>query len=351
MAAIVASHLQTRATAASSETNEDAAAVSTANPITVTAGFDSRHSSPDIFAGVLDGLRLSGTNVVDAGRCTAASLLHTCQREPDAAAAILVTGAGAPAGHTGMDFFLANGQELSVPWQKFGVSIRRENQHADFGGSESNPLLRRAIELIPQKQAGKRTAAYLQNEARLVFPASFQQFGDGFRSGRRSGSLRSVDAERHYREWLKSWWPTSTRIPIRIASAEPLIAERISWLDSEHQLTVQMSGCDSDVNRDTSDTHQLAVQIQIGEDDRFLSVRNRRGQELRRADLADWLNHSDRTRKTHVTAHASDSDDRIFLVDVAAPGSGRQYRVISDGLAVTGFILSLMNEGSNPLPN
>jgi hypothetical protein len=37
-------------------------------------------------------------------------------------------------------------------------------------------------------------------------------------------------------------------------------------------------------------------------------------------------------------------------VDLAAPNSGRQQDVITDGLATAGFLVTLWQNGQNPLP-
>ena len=78
--------------------DDDADVVSTTAKAAVAIGYDGRLGSPDLFAGVNSAVRQNGCNVVDAGRCTAASLLNVFRMNPGVRGAILVTGAGGSAG-------------------------------------------------------------------------------------------------------------------------------------------------------------------------------------------------------------------------------------------------------------
>lgn len=92
------------------------------------------------------------------------------------------------------------------------------------------------------------------------------------------------------------------------------------------------------------------VVIRISEDDRFATVFTRQGRPLAAGELADWINHASRTTNSHVTAHPSQDGRHVLLVDVAGPDSGRSHEILSDGLAVAGLILTLLQNEKNRLP-
>lgn len=330
---------------------------------TVAVGFDGRRGAPDIFSGVVSTIRQSGCHVVDAGRCTAGSLLNVCRIRPEVVGAVLVTGAGGGSSDTGLDFFRDDGQTVAVPWQEFGVSIRlsqEENagtREPQLSGSIQEALSRIRAGAEPRQTAEAIHPPCSMTGATLVLPARGTFGGPTFRGNRRSGSSTAVNSETAYREWLLRWWPKQTDLLPVFLVADDLTADRLQWLMGKRcpHLEVRQS-------RETAHSvsalhlsseacdHRSAVTIRIEEDDRFLSVWNSRGKKVSAAALADWMNNSVRTSGTHVTAHAVSGTDRLLMVDVSSPDSGRQQDVIADGLAAAGFLLHLLHNGQNPLP-
>ena len=173
-----------------------------------------------------------------------------------------------------------------------------------------------------------------------------------FRTNRRSGSLTAITAEQFYLDWLLRWWPVHSRQAARFLVNDDQSAKRLEWLTQHCSLNVDIQRprnvlLNNGEQRAKSDD---IVSFEVHEDDRFLTVRSRRGRELPVDELAAWMNRCMPTSSMHLTAHASPCGRRVLLVDVAAPDTGHQQQVISDGLAVSGWILTSMANGQNPLP-
>lgn len=85
--------------------------ISIAGP-TVVVAFDERPSSPDIVTGLVLGLRRMGCPVIDLGHASLPALIFNVQAA-DAAAGVLVTGAGCDPAFTGFDFVGRGGLPFS----------------------------------------------------------------------------------------------------------------------------------------------------------------------------------------------------------------------------------------------
>ncbi|APZ93802.1 hypothetical protein Fuma_03420 [Fuerstiella marisgermanici] len=311
---------------------------------TIAVGFDGSRGTPDLFAGVVSAVRQNGCPVLDAGQTSAAALLNVCRQHRRAFGAIMVTGAGAAPSETGLDVFLADGQTTAIPWQDFGVGIRfmsnsdEESDVATFSGAVQQTLnrirsgTRQESDSTEQQAARPQELTHISSHARRVF-----------RSHRISGTSTAVDTESLYRSWLLRWWPRECRLPVEFATDSDATLERLRWITKRLSLNLTI--------RRTGEVADGIVQplLTIDDDDRFLTVRSPRGRVLSAVELADWMNHSVRTTASHVTAHARPGDDTVVLVDVAAPNSGRQQDVITDGLATAGFLMKLLSD-DNRLP-
>ena len=309
----------------------------------IAVGYDNRHGAADVFAGVCSAVRQSGCDVVDCGLCTIASLLHNCRTNGELDAVIMVTGAGSPSGYIGLDVFFSDGQCVTVPWKEFGVSTRmKADQHlaADLYPDTIEQTLNK-IRAVPVDGAIPNTkpSSSVQDEAELIFP-SIRTSVSGYRSGRNSGEMTSVNAESEYRLWLSRWWQRVVASNIAFRVSDQLTESRLRWLNERHQLNLQIEMTRNSATTDKA--HRDATLFVIGEDDRYLKVINSKGRTLPSKQLADWLNGSAQNATQHVTVHSIENDRRLILVDVALPGCGNQHDVVSDGLAIAGFISQVM---------
>lgn len=403
LAAIFSSHLtRMNAAAALAETRPDAETAANrdrviAEPmVTIAVGYDSRHGAADVFAGVVSAVRQNGCHVIDAGHCTAASLRYICQRFHGLAGSLLVTGAGSPNGELGLDACDAEGHALSVPWQKFGVGVRLTSSRlpasdsvessearlnhsvSDFGAAaeaaswnvqktlaqfRSDRLPLSALEpptrnpAALNRLASKPPDSEVENSvpaavAELQLPPLHGSGGRIFRSHRRSGNLTTVESERLYREWLLRWWPVRSQQPVQFVTTDERSAKRLEWLTVQCSLNIeiQLEKAFGGPRTFEANSTERKLRFHLEEDDRFLNVISRRNRMLTAEALAAWLNRCMPTGAGHLTAHATDDGRRVLLVDVAGPGSGSSQQIISDGLAVAGWILKSMQDGKNPLP-
>ena len=169
-----------------------------------------------------------------------------------------------------------------------------------------------------------------------------------FRNGRTSGTLHSVATEEPYRQWLARWWPKQGSVVMRFA-AQPRVRQRISSL---LPATSDVEFCRTEGDRTEGDRTASVdrTTISIPEDDRFAHLTTRRGRDMTAEELAEWINRASRSTVSHVTAHPSQDGTHVLLVDVADPTSGQSHEIISDGLAVAGLVLTLLQNKKNRLP-
>lgn len=307
-------------------------------PTTIALGFDEHRGCTEIFAAALTAVHQCGINVVDAGRCTAASLLHVCETFPDVDGAILVTGLAGQPGETGMDAFLPDGGALSVPWQDLGVKTQSTSR---FTTSQS--------EVTAWKQRltppGHIAASHPHNdeELQLQLPADLEIT----RGGRSAGQHHTTNAEDSYRTHLLHWWPQKEQQgnALFVATGD-LTNLRLAWLarTTEQNIRTTPSLPEDDQLR------QAHVSFVVDSDDRHLEVINSAGRILTAQQVSAWINDSVRTGNRHVTSHVSPVGE-LVLVDVATPGSPRPHRFITDALATAGFIQTLLSHDRNRLPN
>ena len=320
----------------------------------VAIGYDGRPGSPDLFAGVNSAVRQNGCDVVDAGRCTAASLLNVFRMNTSVRGAILVTGAGGSAGDVGLDVFTQDQQPVPVPWQKYGVINR-----ACHANRRHTPLA--SIEdALAQFRSGSRnrmsdTADVVQfEESELVLPDLTDGGQHLFRSVRHSGGLTSVQSEDDYRLWQQRWWPSASGVAVTAVVTDPAVADRLQWLASDRILNIQLQTAPAALtSRDSAlptGGRTTAVRFEIDEDDRCVRIASRNSGFFSAEVIAAWINRATHSGNSHVTAHATADGTRILLADVASPGSGRQQELISDGLAVAGLVTALLSSGKNRLP-
>ena len=289
------------------------------HPLTVATGFTGHRGGPDIFAGVVSAVLQAGCNVIDVGRCTAASL-HHCLRTDDAAKyGILVTGAGAAPHDIGLDVICDDGRPIAIPWADHGLSATTLNQAP---ADEATTVL--------QLDRGGQTSGH----------ADFSP-----RPGRCSGQLSTTVSEDNYRRWLAAWWPSQDERSMTMIVPRDYSAQRIAWLTdiTDCHITQAASGESA-----SPDSPGGMFTIRIHDDDRFMTATSASGRRISADALASWINTARRTHVQHITAHVSTLENQIRLCDVAAPNSADAQNTICDALAISGLITTLSQH--NPLP-
>ena len=333
---------------------EDADHVCATANVTVAIGYDGRLGSPDLFAGVNSAVRQNGCDVVDAGRCTAASLLNVVRINPNVRGAILVTGAGGSAGDVGVDVFTQDQQPVPVPWQKYGVINRACQTDRRCTSADSIEDVLTQFRSGGREQMSDATGTVQFEESELILPDLTDSGQHLFRSVRHSGGLTSVQSEDEYRLWLKRWWPNTSGVAVTAGVVDSVVADRLQWLATNRLLNIQLrttqATSTAGENAMVEAGRSTAVRFEIGEDDRFVSIASRHNVFHSADKIAAWINRAIHAGNSHVTAHATTDGTRILLVDVAPPNSGRQQELISDGLAVAGLVTSLLSSGKNCLP-
>ena len=333
----------------------DADLVCAATNVAIAIGYDGRRGSPDLFAGVNSAVRQNGCDVVDAGRCTAASLLHVLRAHPYISAAILVTGAGGAAGDGGMDVFTQDQQPVPVPWQKFGIINRaRHTVQPRTSATSMEDVLVQIRSGSPVRRPGAAEAVQFE-ESELILPNLTDSGQHLFRSVRHSGGLKSVRSEYEYRKWLQRWWPSTSGVEVTAVVADSVVADRLQWLATDRALNIQLRTTQSPFAAGEAGVaesgRKTAVRFEIAEDDRFVTVSTRHNAAHAFDELAAWINGATHAGNSHVTAHATADGSRILLADVAAPNTGMQQELIGDGLAIAGLVTCLLSSGKNQLPN
>ena len=362
LAAIITSHLTSdyehQETAGEQDDPETDQTALERDPLTLVAGYDGRSSSPDIFAGVVSAVLHNGWNVMDIGHATAASIQEALRTHSSARVAILVTGAGESACMTGLDVFDRQGRAVSVPWQSFGVKVRQlstapeAKRTALSRPAEHLQTLRAALQ---SDAGGRRAVGSVDDEPPAVvleLPYALPSSASRFRISRTSGELETQNAEQPYRRWLGRWFPAESADRISCLCFDALVADRLHWLSASQSIHMDIvHGTESQpiVDQLSQRVHETHSDwgIAIADDDRSITVANRRGRILTAKQLTHWINSSVRTTQSHLTTHVPDNDDRLVMLDA---GRTTGHDVISDGLAALGLIARITASGS-PLPD
>lgn len=305
----------------------------------VIVGYDGRLSSPDIFVGVTSSIREFGMPVIDVGRSTAASLTEAIRSLPNAAGAVLVTGAGSPSSHTGMDVFDQNGDPVPVVWKDHGIRMRAvsEQSGSDIRSLQKHENVNKeslAAALLPP-----RTTEAIASAAPLMMlslPDEWQKTNHTRRIARRSGAHQIVEFELKYRQWLTRWYPDSFHGTVVIQCCDALIAERIQWLSSRTGINFVFR----DTQSASGTVHGMFTMI-VDEDDRSFCVCDRHGQRIVTSDLVNLINQRGGGRSGHVTAHSDAASGRFWLTDAARPISGNAVEHVRDALATLGLLLRI----------
>ncbi len=330
------------------------------NPLTLITGYDSRPSSPDLYAGVVSAAQQNGCHVVDAGRTTTAHLQELTRAAGGAAFGMIITGAGEAPAVTGLDVFDRDGNAVSVPWQSWGVDVRRvarENPLAcPADPTDERDALARLRHSMTQDDLSEypaRVESTRVNETVLTLMLPKQNSGSAarFRVSRQSGTCQSVHAEDSYRSWLRRWFPPTIRtLPVCLCF-DPLTAERLFWLFDAMGATadilpaVASRPIEEQLRQRIRETH-APWGFCIGEDDRFVTVAGPSGKCLNPTALSEWMNESLPATRAHVTTHVPSERDRVVMLDAGRPGQAASHETISDGTALVGCIGRIVESGT-----
>jgi hypothetical protein len=282
-------------------------------------GYDGRSFSPEVFAGVAAAIREQGVTVLDAGRCTAASLQESLRCQPRAAGAILVTGAGRPQGWSGLDAFDQSGDGAQVVWKEFGVTL--ETLAAEDSESPTESATRSSTRLCLSMPRDGRSLTGLR------------------RLARRSGRHVIACGEQEYRDWLAGWHQTTVGRRLLVGTDDPLLRQRVQWL--AETVGAAVSWCSAQEARKAASQPTLEVL----EDDRRSVFRRVGGTVVSVDQLTAVLNTADGYRRTQLTAHADPITGRLWLTDAARPGSVGLTEHIEDALVLAGLLLSRKGRG------
>jgi hypothetical protein len=364
---IVTGHLLNERESDSHETETDSGSDSpqdaSPDPLTVVMGYDGRASSPDIYAGAVSAAIQNGCHVIDTGRSTASSIQETCRTISGANLGIIVTGAGETRSVTGFDVFDACGQSLSIPWQAWGIRMRRQSEP---DGQERGPQIpggRDAMARLKQSIQGNELSSYPTPSSTndtdtvttiLELPEKTSGAASRYRVSRRSGTCQSLDTESSFRNWLQKWFPVSLETRVACVCFDPLTAERLEWLFQEAGVAADVvAGVTS-----TSGAEQLSQRVRethaqwgicISEDDRFIIMANQHGRCLTAEQLSTWINDSIQVTRPHVTTHVPSDEERVVIMDAGRPNQPASHDVISDGIALMGCVCQIVQSGI-PLP-
>lgn len=294
----------------------------------IVAGYDSRPSSPDLFAGISSAVREFGSSLIDIGRCTAASLMEAARSIRGVQAAIIVTGSNRPPSYTGFDVLDPGGNPVAVPWTDYGVRLMVTNA---CDSDTANPA-------APADTSGLRPGDNTGVPASLDLtpgtPATTIP-----RRTRQSGTCETVAFEDRYLHSLLRWFPKEAAAAVVVQTSDPLIQNRISWLTTQCQLNIRCH----------SPTEQRlpagpAIHLGIPEDDRSFTLSPDGHTVVPSERLADRINKAIHSRASHVTAHADPVTGRFWLTDAARTSAANSTEHISDALITLGLLLRLISD-------
>ena len=277
-------------------------------------GFDGRVFSAEVFAGAVTAVRELGVDVVDVGRSTAALLQEVLRCHPRLAGALFVTGAGAPAGWSGLDATDVAGDGVQVVWREFGVGLRSTVAAGQSDGlQEPQSGLRLSLQL-PEAVRGGRTLRRLSRTA---------------------GHYAALDFEDRYRDWLKGWHGGVSSARLLVGTDDGLVRQRVQWL-AEH-CGWSLAVCSAAESRRA----ESGAAIEVLEDDRWFVLRRAGGERVAAEHLAQRLNSGAAagSRTSQLTAHADSVTGRLWFSDAARPGNAGMTERIEDALAVAGVLL------------
>lgn len=329
----------------------------------IAIGYDSRHSSPDLFAGTLAAVREFGIPVLDIGRCTTASLQAFVRSDESCCGSLIVTGAGMPPSWNGIDAMDAEGDPVPVVWKDFSIRLHHVASHETSTLAATERTISRddqanedsAVDEMLRRIRGELTRSTASDDAFTQKTPTITQPGQAMsrqlridlpeqeirqrwmrRLRRESGSHHVVAFEQTYREGLLRWYPSRGESRILVRSDDEMIHERIEWLRAQTGLELICRGF-----KDDADIPACRFSMVIEEDDRNFQLAGRRGELISSERLALMINRAIQSAASHVTAHADDVTGRFWLSDSARSGARLMTDRIRDSLVVLGLVARL----------
>ncbi|MCA9012557.1 MAG: hypothetical protein KDB01_22555 [Planctomycetaceae bacterium] len=304
--------VQNRSSSVSSppETEFPTAAFQSIAPVIV--GYDGRSASVDLAIGVVAACREFGITVLDAGRCTAASIQEAVRCFAECSGSILVTGADSPNAWAGIDVFDRGGDAVPVVWKDFGVQLEHVSLDTD-------------------------------SWLKLQLPDTAQRTRWARRLSRQSGVHEVLSFEDRYRDWLLRWYPRQSSLRILMRTDDVLQQQRAAWLSQTIGLEII---CRS--KHDLNAPPHVGLTMTVAEDDRQFDIVNAHGQSVSTERLALAINRAMVSQTSHITAHADVASNRFWLTDAARSGDRKSTESIHDALATLGLITRLMESRQLP---
>lgn len=311
--------------------------------IRVVTGYDARSSSPDIYTGVMGGIRDSGLSVIDIGRTTAASLLEAIRSSPGCSGAFMVTGASQPVAWTGFDVYCGSGDSLPVVWRDFGIHLQRvgepeaADEHLTTGPAYRDSAVEPLLDYVRRQSRS--------DHDRVLPPVylALQMPPEGIRDTglppriRRSRGVFPLEFESTYRFWLRKWYPEHSSAVVLVLTNDPLIQQRTVWLSE--QTGIQF------ICRNDSEPHvgrDVRFRVQIGADDQHPRILDQHGRAIAGESLTERLNQFLQSRMPQVTAHADSVSGRFWLTN-STRAHGRGVEQIRDALVFTGLLTRMVD--------
>jgi hypothetical protein len=321
----------------------------------VITGYDGRTSSPDLYSGVLSAIREFGLPVVDIGRTTAAAIQFAIRSQPDCCGAIFVTGAGFPQYWAGLDAMTPTGDPVPVVWKDFQIRLLHlavdRNVVTDSSTSEHpfrddvveqlfHRLQQTAVSGLTDRSVPDQSAfSSRETSANLLLelPPVDLRTSWAVRLSRQSGTHTTIDSETRYREWLRNWFPQSSRRSLVIMTDDPLQKQRARWIAETTGIEIICRSV-----RDAAAESAASFLLRIDDDDRTFTLDNSASIPIKSPALARLINEALASSSSQMTAHADEASGRFWLTNPSNLSQHRLNESIRDALAVCGLVIRLM---------
>ena len=321
----------------------------------VITGYDGRPSSPDLYSGVLSAIREFGLPVIDIGRTTAATIQFAVRSQPECCGAIFVTGAGFPQYWAGLDAMTPTGDPVPVVWKDFQIRLLHLADDQDIAKGSSTTehpfrddvveqlfhrLQRSSVPGTADRSLSDQPASTSRETSAnllLELPPADLRTSWAVRLSRQSGIQTTIDSETRYREWLRNWFPQSSRRSLVIMTDDPLQKQRARWIAESTGIEIV---CRS--SRDPATEPGASFLLRIDDDDRTFALWNQNSNPIKSTTLARLINEALASSSSQMTAHADSASGRFWLTNTSHLSQHRLHESIRDALAVTGLLVRLM---------
>jgi hypothetical protein len=322
----------------------------------VITGYDGRPSSPDLYSGVLSAIREFGLPVIDIGRTTAAAIQYAVRSQPECCGALFVTGAGFPQYWAGLDAMTPTGDPVPVVWKDFQIRLLHladDQAGAKESSMSAHPFRDDVVEQLfhrlqqsPVPGVTDRSVPdrppFVSSETSanllLELPPADLRTSWAVRLSRQSGTHTTIDSETRYREWLRNWFPQSSRRSLIVVTEDPLQKQRARWIAESTGAEIVCRNA-----RDPAVESGASFLLRIDDDDRTFAIWNPASVPIKSPFLARLINEALASSASQLTAHADGASGRFWLTNTSTLSQHRLHESIRDPLAVAGLVVRLMD--------